>query len=143
MLTGRLPKHTYYECERSFVNDQSKVCQEIHEMVRQQTGKAAELQASSRRRAGLQVRQYKKGDKVWRFYPPFASGKLKPPKWTGPHKVLDVDDTNHTVMLPLPSTGRGGPIVPQWTHTSNVKPVKYTKKGKIFVAISPDLDWFE
>ena len=143
MLTGRLPKHLQYECSKGYVNDQSRVCHEIHEMVRQNTGKAAQAQAAGRRRAGLKIRKYKPGDMVWRYYPPNASEKLNSCRWMGPYPVHDVDDTNHTVKLPLPSTGRGGPVSLQWTHTSNVKPVKYTKSGKTFVLLSPDSDYFE
>lgn len=140
-LTGRLPPQRLYECSKSYVNEQVRASHEIHELVRQHSEQAARLQAASRRRGGLKIRAYKRGDMVWRFYPPHSKEKLNPEKWMGPYRVEDVDNTNHNVKILIPSSGRGGPLELTWVHTSNVKPAHYTKSGKMFQIVSPDNSW--
>ena len=68
---------------------------------------------------------------VWRFYPPHKADKLNPNVWTGPYEVMDVDDTSHLVKLNIPGLGRGGTLKPTWVHTSNVKPVIYSRDGRL------------
>ena len=131
LFTGRLPSLRTYPCMPDYVEQQLRVCHEVHEMVRQSTGKQAASQARHWRRGGLKIRKYQVGDWVWRYYPPHKADKLNPKVWTGPYEVLDVDDTSHLVKLALPSLGRGGVKKPTWVHTSNVKPVKYTKDGQM------------
>lgn len=131
LFTGRMPSLRTVPCMLSYVEEQLRACHEIHEMVRECTGKQAASQARQWRRGGLRIRKYHVGEWVWRFYPPHKADKLNPIVWTGPYQVLDVDDTNHLVKLALPSLGRGGVKKPTWVHTSNVKPVRYDEKGRM------------
>ena len=139
LFTGRLPGLRTVPCMLSYVEEQLRTCHEIHEMVRECTGKQAASQARQWRRGGLRIRKYRVGEWVWRFYPPHKADKLNPIVWTGPYQVLDVDDTNHLVKLALPSLGRGGVKKPTWVHTSNVKPVHYDEKGKMIEQPAEDI----
>ncbi|MCG8096512.1 MAG: DDE-type integrase/transposase/recombinase [Candidatus Thiodiazotropha endolucinida] len=57
-----------------------------NDFVFRNIGQAAKRQKSDYDQ-GLKLRQYKKGDWVWRFYPPTANQKLNQ-GWTGPYLVL-------------------------------------------------------
>ena len=131
LFTGKIPELRKPECFPSYLNQQLSACYEIHELVRQNTGKQAASQARQWRRSGLRVRKYRVGDMVWRFYPPHKADTVNAMVWTGPYEGLDVDDTNHLVKVNIPGLGRGGVCKPTGVHTSNVKPVIYTKDGRL------------
>ena len=139
LFTGRRPEHKYFECLQGYVTNQVKVCHEVHKMVRHYTGQRMKVQARSRLRSGLRIRKYKPGDMVWRYYPPHKADKFNPNVWIGPYKVLDVDDTSHLVKIEIHSLGQGGALKPTWVHTSNIKPVVYTRSGKLFEMQNPGI----
>ena len=105
-------------------------------MARQSVAKAASIQKASKSRGGFKIRDYKRGQMVWRFWPPAAHDKLDPEPWKGPYKVLDVDNEHYDVRLRLPA--RGGGEVEKWVHVSNIKPVQYTQDGKLLITMYPD-----
>ena len=143
MLTGKATPHrAEYSCEREYVAQQSQVCQEICDVVRQSIQKQAKVQASGRLRSGLKIRQYKEGDWVWRLCPPHERDKLNPSIWLGPYQVLDVDDTCHVIKIRVPAPGRGNRMILKWIHTSNVKPVKFNRDGHMMQVQVPEEDWF-
>ena len=119
-------------CHRQWLVQQLRSCLEIYELVREHTAAQSQVQATTRLRAGLRIREYKPGDLVWRYYPPHKADKFNPSVWTGPYKVLETVPTQHVVKLMIPSLGRGGQPKPTWVHTSNVKPVQLTADGKLF-----------
>ena len=86
---------------------------------------------------GLKICNYRIGDYVWRYFPPNAQDKLKPNPWTGPYRVLGVDDTGHSVLLKVPGVGRGGNLANKWIHTSSVKPCVFTRQGHLMFASDP------
>ena len=131
LFTGKLPEVRDVECLPEYLTQQLSACYEIHDSVRRETGRQAESQAKHWRRSGLRIRKYRVGDMVWRFYPPHKADKLNPNVWTGPYEVMDVDDTSHLVKLNIPGLGRGGTLKPTWVHTSNVKPVIYSRDGRL------------
>ena len=68
--------------------------------------------------------------------------------WTGPHEVIDVCNTNHTVRLWLKAAGRpskiGHNLGLEWTHTSNVKPCCLDKEGRLLlVRVLPRMEEYE
>jgi len=124
-------------CESEYVFRQRLTCQEIAEKTRRHLGKQAAIQRAGHARGGLKIRSYRIGDYVWRFFPPNAQDKLKPNPWTGPYRVLGVDDTGHSVLLDVPGVGRGGNLVNKWIHTSSVKPCVFTRQGHMMFTSDP------
>jgi len=51
--------------------------------------------------------------------------------FAGPYEVLDVDNEYHDVKLRVPAPRPGKNFMNKWIHVSNVKPVVYTKDGKL------------
>ena len=93
------------------------------------------MQAANVERGGLRIRKYKIGDLVLRKHVPTYADTFGKCVWTGPHEVIQVCNTNHTVRLWLNVGGRptkhGAKLGLEWTHTSNVKPCRLDKDGRL------------
>ena len=123
------PRPEQVSCLREYVLRQQLLAQEAAELARSTIGRAASTQRASKERAGLKIRPYKVGDWVWRWWPPAAQDKLHATPFMGPYEVLDVSPDCHDVKLRIPAM-RGG-LIDKWIHVSNLKPVIFTRDGKM------------
>ena len=130
LLYGR-PRGEIPSCLSQYVLKQRMYIQEVAEMARRHTEKAASIQRASRARGGFKERHYTIGQLVWRWWPPAVRDKSDPKPWRGPYKVLDVDPEHRDIKLSLPARGRGSVFVEKWVNVSNIKPVVYTKQGQL------------
>ena len=76
-------------CPASYAEQQKVKMVNAFELASQKLRKSATTQARAHDLGGLKVREYRVGDLVWKYYPPYANQKLGKP-WTGPWTVLQV-----------------------------------------------------
>ena len=90
----------------------------------------ASIQSSAHAKAGYKLRQYRVGQMVWRYYPPWANEKLGS-AWTGPW-IVKRQYPNATVQVQLAKSGvgarEGTTLI---VHASCLKPVGTTADGKL------------
>ena len=116
------------------------MCQEIAEVVRINTQKQVRMRVAGAERAGLKIRTYRLGEMVWRLCEPNKRDKFNPFIWKGPYQVESVEPGNYVVGIRVPTPGRGSGTVLKWIHTSNVKPVRYSRQGRLMHVLAPELD---
>ena len=134
----RMPHHLLYgkprplnvHCLYDEVFTQALAMQEIAEQVRLKTGKALAAQRAARERGPLKIYDYKIGDLVLRYYPPYASQKLHHSPYDGPLEVVELDRENRKVKL-KDLQAKGGGTEDKWVHVSALKPVIRTEEGLI------------
>ena len=68
----------------------------------------------------MEVREYRVGDWVWRWYPTEKAKSGNP--WTGPYEVKAVKE--YSVSLELPTRGAGNRLEQKWIHVENLKPCR-------------------
>ena len=129
-----------FDCPTEYVVKQEKLVAEVMSLARKHINAKIRLQAENHARGGLRMRRYRVGDYVLRRST--TDGPLQA-RWTGPYKVHDVVESGHLVKLLLPMAGRssdrGQPRMElKWTHTSNVKPVKLDRHGRLLVTMEDD-----
>ena len=144
VLTGRIPDRPVLLCQQDFVWRQKRMCQEVAEVVRVNTQKQIRMRVAGAERAGLKIRKYRVGEMVWRLCEPSKRDKFNPYVWKGPYQVEEVEPENYVIGIRVPTPGRGQGTVLKWIHTSNVKPVRYSKEGRLMYVKAPELDgWGE
>jgi len=84
--TPKRPWDSFGSCPTAYVEWLRRSLQVAHEFARMQLQKAAERQRTNYN-SGLKPRVYKRGQWVWKLYPPFAIPKLGKP-WAGPYLVI-------------------------------------------------------
>ena len=129
-----------FGCHAEYVVKREQLVAEIVAKAREIVNSKIKVQADNHARAGLRIRKYRVGDYVLRRST--TDGPLQA-RWTGPYQVHGVNDTGHLVKIYLPMAGRssdrGMPRMElRWIHTSNVKPVRLDKHGRLLVTIEGD-----
>ena len=141
LLTSPSPSLGRYCCEMDYVMQRKLACQEICEVVRLNTQKQIKMYVNQAERAGLKIRKYRVGDRVWRLNTPNLKDKLNPHVWLGPYTVEEVNEECYVVRLRVPAAGKKSGMVLKWIHMSNVKPVRYSRDGHLMHVRSPFEDW--
>ena len=131
LILGKEIEREFLPCHLEYLVEQQRILQSIMEAVCEETRMKMKVQATGVEQGGLKIRTYKRGDLVWRLCPPMERSKLASKVWRGPYKVLDASGVNNVVKLCVPAPGRGTRKVLKWINTSNVKPVEYTKEGRM------------
>jgi len=129
-----------YGCHAEYVMKQEQLVADIAARARETINSKIKLQAENHARAGLRIRKYRVGDFVLRRST--TEGPLQA-RWTGPYRVQGVNDTGHLVKINLPMAGRpsdrGAPRMElRWINTSNVKPVRLDKHGRLLVTMEDE-----
>ena len=92
--------------------------------------RSAQIQSGAHAKGGYRVRQYRVGQMVWRYYPPWANEKLSS-AWTGPW-IVKRQFPNATVQVQLAKGGVGAKENTRLiVHASCLKPTCTTADGKL------------
>ena len=78
------------------------------------------------------------GEWVWRFYPPSLVDKVTGQPYTGPHQVQKISEDGSCITLLLPGVGRGGGLLLKEINVKNVKPLRFTRCGRMFIVLPPE-----
>ena len=117
-------------CPMGYVEQMKVSIPKLYEYASSQLRQSAMVQSNAHAKAGYRIRQYRAGQLVWRFYPPWANEKLSS-AWSGPWIVIH-QYPNATVRVQLAKDGVGARkdavIV---VHASCLKPVSTTKEGRL------------
>ena len=97
LMVGQPPNMLNDVCPVQYIEWVKSAMTITHQFVFQTLGIAAKRQKFYYDK-GLKPRKYRKGDWVWRWYPPYANQKLKL-GWTGPYLVVDrISDTTYSIQ---------------------------------------------
>ena len=97
LMVGQPPNMLDDVCPLQYIEWVKLAMTITHQFVFQTLGIAAKRQKFYYDK-GLKPRKYRKGDWVWRWYPPTANQKLKL-GWTGPYLVVDrISDTTYSIQ---------------------------------------------
>ena len=114
LMVGPPPNTITETCPIQYIEWVESAMAITNDFVFKNLGTAAKRQKSYYDQ-GLKPRQYKKGDWVWRFYPPAAHQKINR-GWTGPYLVLKrVLEANYLIQI-----GPDKPIIN--VHVDDIKP---------------------
>lgn len=114
LMVGPPPNTITETCPIQYIEWVESAMAITNDFVFKNLGTAAKRQKSYYDQ-GLKPRQYKKGDWVWRFYPPAANQKINR-GWTGPYLVLKrVLEANYLIQI-----GPDKPIIN--VHVDDIKP---------------------
>ena len=127
-----------YTCMTQYIVDREKVQCEILKSVRTHMNRQMRLQADNAQKGTSRIRPYKVGDFVLRKCGLHERDKLGRYIWRGPCEVFGVSNSSHLVKILVPATGRpkaGQPptLELRWINTSNVKPCKFDKDGRLLI----------
>jgi hypothetical protein len=93
MVGGPPRQEHHYACTTEYVEWVRQSILTVHEFARKQLGVAAKRQKANYDQTGRPC-MYKKGQYVWRYYPPSARRKLGK-EWTGPYRILSCPTDIH------------------------------------------------
>ena len=84
----------------------------------------------------MRIHEYHLGDFVLRKNEPAFRDTFQRYRWRGPSRVLGADNTGHLVKIRVPASGRPDKygryqMKEQWINTSNVKPCRFDREGRL------------